>query len=147
MARAWVLQGSSEVSAGLAASFCLHISLLTLHWESDNSNPDRVRYKGTLLRLHFPLSMIAENVSHTDCLIAGSSLPGEEGAGQIITTTSGLAPGVSSCFLKKQRLVPALMLGSSICGLKGGGTVSWEKSACLWYQTIRTGIKCNWKSG
>lgn len=57
-----------------------------------------------------------------DCLIAGSSLAGKEGAGQIITTTSGWAPGVSSCFLKKQLLVPALILGSNICGLKGGGT-------------------------
>lgn len=30
-ARAGVLQGSSEVFADLAAGFCLHISLLTLH--------------------------------------------------------------------------------------------------------------------
>lgn len=57
-----------------------------------------------------------------DCLIAGSSLAGEEGAGQVIATTSARAPGVSSRFLKKQPLVPALMLGSNLCGLKGRGT-------------------------
>lgn len=56
-----------------------------------------------------------------DCLITGSSLAGKGGAGQIIASTSGRALGVSSCFLKKQLLVPALMLGSNICGLKGGG--------------------------
>lgn len=81
------------------------------------------------MRPHFPLStevLIAESFSQ-DCLIAGSSLPGKKGAGQIVTTTSGLAPGVNSCFLKKQQLVPALVLGSSHCGLKGDGTISWEK--------------------